>query len=76
MGKTQHHLSSSIEGLLKLDDAYLSRLFCADGRAIRIELNRRKTNGHLLIPSENCDGFDPVNGCPGHPIKEKEVPNA
>ncbi len=39
-----------------------------DPAEIRADLKERLGRGEKLIPSEGCDGFDPVNGCPGHPI--------
>lgn len=66
----KHHLSSSIEGLLMLSDKKLEDLFQMKGSEVRKELLERQSKGELLIPSANCEGFCPINGCPGHPYKK------
>lgn len=61
-----HHVQASIEGLLDLTNAQLSKMFDRHGPTIRKELKDRLAKGEKLIGSENCEGFDPVTGCPGH----------
>lgn len=64
------HISASIEGLLRIKSTKsLGTLLNMDGHAARIELNGRLAKGEKLIPSEGCEGFDPIKGCPGHEIK-------
>lgn len=65
--KVTHHISTNIDWLLKMPDKKLGRLFDMVGADARRELIRRKTLGHVKIGSPNCEGFDPVKGCPGHP---------
>lgn len=77
--KTIHHMSTNIEGLLRntkgkkinfIDDDEGRTMSDKEARAAIAELQAK---GHKLIPSGNCEGFDPFGGgCPGHPvIKEK-----
>ncbi len=73
--RTKHHISSSIGGLLKLSNLDLRQLFGFDGGKVREELLQRKANGELLIPSEGCEGFDPIKGCPGHPAFNSLTPS-
>lgn len=68
---TTHHVQASIDSLLKLSDAELSNLFNMSGAEVRKELKDRKVKGHLYVGSENCEGFDPIKGRPGHEINEK-----
>ena len=60
------HVTCNIEFLLEKDNEWLGIIFEGDGAEIRKELEERKANGEKLIPSENCEGFNPVTGCPGH----------
>lgn len=68
---TRHHVQASIEGLLGLTNAQLSKMFDRHGPTIRKELKERLANGEKLIGAEGCEGFDPVKGCPGHPIEDE-----
>lgn len=61
-----YHVQMSIEGALDLSDKKLGILFNGDGAKIRAELRERFSKGEKLIGAEDCEGFDPVNGCPGH----------
>lgn len=70
--KKLRHVSCNIDYLLGYDDQYLSNIFEADGSEVRKELEERKANGELKIPSEGCEGFCPVNGCPGHEQKTNQ----
>ena len=69
------HLSTSIDGLLALRDSELERMLQSvqdeNGQHPTLEefkkhLNEEKAKGHRLIPSPECDNFDPVKGCLGH----------
>ena len=76
---TRIHMSANIEGMLR----YFARkkmtgiLTDDNGKPLsdseaRAELKRLKALGHKLIPSGDCEGFDPFGGgCPGHPILEE-----
>ena len=68
-----HHLQTKIETLLSWTDAELQEVFGGFGPDIRKELEEKKEKGEVLIGSVNCEGFDPVTGCPGH--ADKEVQN-
>jgi hypothetical protein len=76
--KTITHMACSIEGLLR-NYKRKKITFITDGdgnpmsdKVARAELARLQALGHKLIPSANCEGFDPFEGgCPGHPIKEE-----
>jgi len=38
----------------------------------RSEIAALQIKGHKLIPSGDCEGFDPFGGgCPGHPVINK-----
>lgn len=69
------HVSTSIDGLLALRDNELSRMLNSiqdeNGEHPTLEefkkyLNEEKAKGHRLLPSPECDNFDPVKGCLGH----------
>ena len=71
------HLSTNIEGLLRNYKGKKINIFTDDnGKQIsdkeaRKELAELQAKGHKLIPSANCEGFDPFGGgCPGHEVKE------
>lgn len=70
---TTYHVAQSIEGCLRnnpigaidfIQDSNSKTLSDTDAR---IELNKLLEQGYKLIPtSDDCVGFDPVSGCPGH----------
>jgi hypothetical protein len=60
-------MSASIEGLLQQSTRALSKLLEMDGREARQQLKLKQKAGEKYIPCGDCDGFDPVLGCPGHP---------
>lgn len=64
----KRHVSASIEGLLELTNYRLGKIINMDGRKVRKELLERQAKGEKLIPSSDCEGFDPITGCPGHKI--------
>ena len=47
-----------------------------DGRELsdkeaREAIAELQAKGHKLIPSSDCEGFDPFGGgCPGHPVED------
>lgn len=61
-----YHIQMSIEGALDLTDKQLGQLFGKPGHKVRAELQERYSKGERLIGAKDCDGFDPVTGCPGH----------
>lgn len=67
---TRIHLCASIEGLLLLPNKKLGLLTEMSGSAARKELLQRQLKGEKYIPSGECEGFCPINGCPGHEVKE------
>ena len=75
--KEIRHLSTSIEGLLRNMKGKKINFFEDDnGRVMsdkqaRAEIAKLQALGHKLIPSADCEGFDPFGGgCPGHKISE------
>lgn len=71
MSSTKRYcLESHIDGLLLFDDQYLQSLFGSYGPDIRHDLEERQAKGEIFIGSINCQGFDPITGCPGHEVKE------
>ena len=77
--KTTRHLSTNIEGLLRnmkgkkikfLSDANDKPL---SDKSARVEIAKLQALGHKLIPSGDCEGFDPFGGgCPGHIINHEK----
>jgi hypothetical protein len=76
---SKRHISTSIDGLLALSDKELTRLLDSvqDEKGnhptlseFKKYLNEEKAKGHRLLPSPECDNFDPVHGCLGHPPVE------
>lgn len=73
----KRHMSSNIEGLLRnmkgrkinfLDDENGKQMSDREARKAIAELQAK---GHKLIPSGDCEGFDPFGGgCPGHPVED------
>ena len=66
------HMSTSIDGLLALNDRELGRIvphMQVDGVRLRTAeqarhfLNEAKQQGWRLIQAEGCKNFDPVKGC-------------
>ncbi len=76
MKTTKYHMSTNIEGLLRnmkgkkitfIDDDNGNQM--SDAMA-RKEIAKLQALGHKLIPSGECEGFDPFGGgCPGHPYE-------
>lgn len=69
------HMSTSIDGLLSMSDkdltTWLDYIQDEEGKhptltELRKYLNEEKAKGHRLLPSPECDNFDPVKGCLGH----------
>jgi len=70
----KRHLTMNIDHVLSLSDKYLEDIFASldiSGKEIRKGLEDDKKKGHKLIGSKGCDGFCPINGCPGHEVKEE-----
>ncbi len=75
MGQTRH-LCTNIEGLLRNYKGRKIKIFSDENgnlipdKEVRKNLAELQAKGHKLIPSANCEGFDPFGGgCPGHEIK-------
>lgn len=78
MKTIKHHMSTNIEGLLRnmkgkkinfIDDDNGKTMTDAQARK---EIAALQAKGHKLIPSGDCEGFDPFGGgFPGHPIEDK-----
>jgi len=71
------HMSTNIEGLLRnMKGKKIKFIEDDDGNTLsnkeaRKEIAELQAKGHKLIPSGECEGFDPFGGgCPGHPIAE------
>lgn len=79
MATTKRHMSVNIEGLLRnyqrkkitfMEDDDGNRM--SDKQA-RIEIAKLQKLGHKLLPTANCEGFDPFGGgCPGHPLSNED----
>jgi hypothetical protein len=79
MTRTRKHMSLSVEGALKNWKASRWRNCVIDpatGRylspaAVRDWLFEQHGKGVKLVPmSDECEGHDPINGCPGHVIAD------
>ena len=77
--RTKRHMSTNIEGLLRnMKGKKINFLDDDNGRTLsdkeaRAEIAKLQALGHKLIPSGDCEGFDPFGGgCPGHPIEDDE----
>ena len=73
-------MSTNIDGLLRNMKGKKITI-CSDDngkplsdKEARAELARLQALGHKLIPSGDCEGFDPFGGgCPGHIIIEEKI---
>ena len=71
-----YHMAQSVRGLLHYSDRELRqalRWVTHDNgqhfltpQALREALMDELANGHELIRTGPCEGFDPKRGCPGH----------
>lgn len=79
------HMSQSIEGALKnytprqFEKQFANCITGPDGKLIhpreaRKLFQQKFDAGERLIPMGDCDGFDPVTGCPGHPCTDELQP--
>jgi len=71
-------MSTNIEGMLRnMKGKKINFLDDENGRTLsdkeaRIEIAKLQALGHKLIPSGDCEGFDPFGGgCPGHEIPDE-----
>lgn len=73
------HLCFSVDGMLALKnrdlDGWASSFRvdgkpCGCGEEVRKALQEAKAEGWKYIPSAECDNFDPIKGCLGHPDKK------
>lgn len=78
MANYKHHVCTNIEGLLRNMKGKKINFFENDkggfmsDREVREEIAKLQALGHKLIPSADCEGFDPFGGgCPGHLIEEE-----
>jgi hypothetical protein len=71
-GGTKFHMKASIEGLLEYPNKKLGELLGMPGKEARNILLHKKANGEKFIPCGDCEGFDPVTGCPGHAINAEK----
>lgn len=72
-------MCTNIQGLLRNYKGRKINIFTDnDGHPItdkdaRAEIAKLQAKGHKLIPSGDCEGFDPFGGgCPGHKIEDDE----
>ena len=79
--KTIKHMSLSVRGALTnkrnlkslVGNITVKGVKLKTAQAVRDFLLDELAKGHELLPmSEECEGFDYVKGCPGHPVKEWE----
>jgi hypothetical protein len=75
--REKRHMCTNIEGLLrnykrkKINFITDDRGFTMSDKRARAEIAKLQALGHKLIPSGDCEGFDPFGGgCPGHPIED------
>lgn len=72
------HMCVSIEGLLRnYKRKKITFMEDDNGRPMtdkeaREEIKRLQSLGHKLLPTGDCEGFDPFGGgCPGHQIEDE-----
>lgn len=77
--RTKRHMSTNIEGLLRnMKGKKIKFIEDDNGRIMsdaeaRAEIAKLQALGHKLIPSGDCEGFDPFGGgCPGHPMEDED----
>jgi len=77
--RIKRHMSTNIEGMLRnMKGRKINFLDDDNGKALsdkeaRTAIAKLQALGHKLIPSGDCEGFDPFGGgCPGHPIGDDE----
>lgn len=59
-----YHLTTNIAGLMRnCTDRRLGLMFNMNGKQVRKQLQEKLDNGEKLLPSDNCEHFDPVKGC-------------
>lgn len=73
-----HHMCTNIDGLLRnMKGKKINFLSDENGREMsdkeaRSAIAELKAKGHKLIPSGECEGFDPFGGgCPGHDVPDE-----
>lgn len=74
--KTRHHMQLSVRGAIRnrMFDGFINE----DGTPATREdaeeyLMDQLAEGHELLPmSRECEGFDYIKGCPGHPMEDSE----
>jgi hypothetical protein len=75
---TMMHVSLSVRGYLIGPDKDCRDLFKREGRTLtpleaKVVLAEYLAQGHEVLPfGEPCEGWDKVNGCPGHPVAETQ----
>lgn len=62
----KRHLTMKIETALDMTNDELRAMFNKDPEELRAGFKKDLENGDLLIGSYDCEGFNPVTGCPGH----------
>ena len=72
--KTTYHMAMSVEGAIR------NRAFkgftddkgnpMTEAQAETELFNLLKSGIELIPLSPDCEGFDPIKGCPGHPVPE------
>lgn len=82
MPRTRHHMCQSVTGPLKnwsgkqWNDAtdWITRddgTKFANGEELEFHFQEMADRGIHVIPiGDDCEGFDPVKGCPGHPLPD------
>ncbi len=79
MSRTHHHMCVDIEGVLRWPDRKLGKLFTVEGApqkgsVVRDWLKLQLAQGKRVLPiGTACEGFNFQDGCPGHPVTEKET---
>lgn len=75
--RTKRHMCTNISGLLRnMRGKKINFISDENGKTMtdqqaRIVIAELQAKGHKLIPSGECEGFDPFgDGCPGHTIEE------
>lgn len=76
MGNKIVHMVIDIRGVLGWPNKKLAGLFTEGGKPLTAQQAReylldKLSEGYRVLPmGKECEGFDKVNGCPGHRKKE------
>lgn len=70
----KYHIHFKIATALEFKPAMMKSFFPNNTiEATKKDLQERFDKGELLVGPSDCEGFDPITGCPGHEVTEEET---